>query len=195
MEPTRRSILASILSVPPALMMGAGRAGAQTPLPLPPTPSCGDEPALTAAQTAGPFYTPNAPLKRDLGADVSGGRPITLAGFVVDRNCKPLPGALVEVWHADEKGAYDNAGFRLRGHQIADEAGRWGFTTIVTSHYSFRTAHYHFRVQVPRGRTLVTQLYFPDDPHNKADRLFDRRLVMRMSGDASHRLGRFDFVM
>lgn len=192
MRPTRRWILTALLSAPPTFML-RDVAGAQGSLPL--TPGCDSNSATTVAQAAGPFYTPNAPLKRDLFADAPRGRPLTLVGFVLDTKCNPVKGALVEIWHADQQGEYDNAGHRLRGHQITDEAGRWGFSTIVTQHYSFRTAHYHFRVRAPGGRPLTTQLYFPDHPRNAADRLFDRRLVMTMSGDAGRHIGRFDFVV
>ena len=37
----------------------------------------------------------------------------------------------MELWHADEAGAYDNSGFKLRGHQFTDAVGRWWFDTIV----------------------------------------------------------------
>jgi protocatechuate 3,4-dioxygenase beta subunit len=139
--------------------------------------------AHTVRQTAGPFYMPDAPLKRDLASDVEGGPPLTLAGFVLDPRCQPIPGAMVEIWHADENGEYDNDGFRLRGHQLTDAEGRWGFTTIVTQHYAFRTAHYHFNVRRPDGGLLTTQLYFPNHPRNTSDRLFDPRLVLHMSSD------------
>jgi protocatechuate 3,4-dioxygenase beta subunit len=134
-------------------------------------------------------------LKRDLRADAPNGQPLTLVGFVVDTRCRPMPGALVEIWHADETGAYDNAGFRLRGHQFTDEAGRWGFTTIVPAQYPGRTRHYHIKVQRRGGNALTTQLYFPDEPRNRRDGLFDPRLTLRMSEDAGARIGRFDFVV
>lgn len=159
------------------------------------TPGCRTAAELTVAQTAGPFYKPDSPLKRDLGVEVAGGTPITLAGFVRDAQCRAVPNAMVEVWHADKSGRYDNTGFALRGHQFTDEAGRWGFTTIVTQHYSFRTAHYHFRVTRADGRTLITQLYLPDHPRNGADSLFDERLLLKMDEGRSRRVGRFDFVV
>lgn len=196
MHPTRRSVLTSLLAVPPAMLLKASGAFAQgAPSPLPLTPSCGAQDAPTPSQTAGPFYKPASPLKTNLKADVQGGEPITLAGFVVDTQCRPIRGALVEIWHADTAGAYDNAGFRLRGHQLADEAGRWGFTTLVTAQYPGRTAHYHFRVQRPNGQPLITQLYFPDHPGNARDGLFDPALVMKVSREANQRLGRFEFVV
>jgi hypothetical protein len=42
---------------------------------------------------------------------------------------------------------------------------------------------------------VTTQLYFPDDPLNRRDGLFDRRLVMRITDTADGRFGRFDFVV
>ena len=114
---------------------------------------------------------------------------------MVDTQCRPLSDVLVEIWHADEAGNYDNSGFLLRGHQRTDTQGRWAFQTIVTKHYSNRTAHYHFRVQRPGGRALVTQLYFPDHPRNVGDRIFDPRLLMRLSRNAEADMGRFDFVI
>ncbi|GEC37770.1 hypothetical protein EME01_18420 [Sinorhizobium meliloti] len=100
---------------------------------------------------------------------------------------------MVEIWHADERGEYDNDGYRWRAYQLTDDAGRWGFDTILTQHYSFRTAHYHIRVQPRGGEVLTTQLYFPDHPRNHGDRLFDPRLVMALDDDRS--TGRFDFVV
>jgi protocatechuate 3,4-dioxygenase beta subunit len=188
MQITRRSVLLSLLATPPAVAFGQ-------PVRLPPTPSCGDPHEPTVPQTAGPYYAPDAPLKRDLRADVVRGKPMTLAGFVLDGDCRPVPGAMVEIWHADEDGRYDNAGFNLRGHQFTDEAGRWGFTTIVTSHYSFRTAHYHFCVQRPGCEPLTTQLYFPDHPRNEGDSLYDPRLVLQVSKSGRETVGRFDFVL
>jgi protocatechuate 3,4-dioxygenase beta subunit len=193
--PSRRSVLTTILSVPPALLLPATFARAQDALPLPPTPSCGDDVGLTASQTAGPFYLPDAPLKRDLFVDVAEGRRILLAGFVTDVQCKPIEGAVVEIWHADQEGEYDNAGYRLRGHQITDSTGRWSFLTIETHQYGSRTAHYHFRVKAPDRALLTTQLYFPDHPRNKTDSIFDPRLVMKIGEDGSRRIGRFDFVV
>lgn len=190
---TKRSFLIALLSTPPALSLGNAASGAVTGPPL--TPGCAETHEPTVAQTAGPFYTAGAPLKRDLRADAAGGRPITLAGFVLDGRCRAVPNARVEIWHADREGRYDNAGFALRGHQFTDEAGRWGFTTIVTQHYSFRTAHYHFRVTRPDGRRLTTQLYLPDHPRNQGDHLFDPRLLLQVDERGSSRIGRFDFVV
>ena len=65
----------------------------------------------------------------------------------------------------------------------------------MPAYYPGRTRHYHIKVQKPGGRIVTTQLYFPDDPLNRRDGLFDRRLVMRITDTADGRFGRFDFVV
>jgi protocatechuate 3,4-dioxygenase beta subunit len=159
-----------------------------------PTPACGDDDEPTPRQTAGPYYKPASPERRNLRAADIRGEPITLAGRVLNTQCQPLAGVIVEIWHADAEGEYDNTGFRLRGWQRTDAGGRWHFDTIVTRDYSNRTAHYHFRVQPNAGRALVTQLYFPDHARNSRDYIFDPRLVMRLSRTGNLRNGSYDFV-
>ncbi|MEO8084886.1 MAG: dioxygenase, partial [Ardenticatenales bacterium] len=103
--------------------------------------------------------------------------------------------AILDFWHCDDAGQYDNTGFNLRGHQFADADGRWRLTTIVPGVYPGRTRHIHVRVQAPDGPLLTTQLYFPDEPGNASDGIFDAALMMDMAGDASGRTGAFDFVV
>jgi protocatechuate 3,4-dioxygenase beta subunit len=195
MQSTRRSILAAFLSAAALPVTSSHPAGAQAPPVLEPTPECGNGGEPTIAQTEGPYFKPDAPLKRNLAVDAPNGERITLAGFVLDTGCRPVPKALVQLWHADETGAYDNAGYRLRGYQYADDSGRWWFSTIVPARYPGRTRHYHIKVQKPGGRIVTTQLYFPDDPLNRRDGLFDRRLLMRITNTADGQFGRFDFVV
>jgi protocatechuate 3,4-dioxygenase beta subunit len=195
MQPTRRSILAAVISAATLPVTRSHPAGAQTESVLDLTPECGNGGEPTMAQTEGPYFKPDAPLKRDLAADAPNGERIILAGLVLDARCHPVPKALVQLWHADETGAYDNAGFRLRGYQLADDIGRWWFSTIVPARYPGRTRHYHIKVQKPGGRIMTTQLYFPDDPLNRRDGLFDRRLLMRISDTVDGQFGRFDFVV
>lgn len=162
---------------------------------LPETPSCGADPAATIAQTEGPFYTARTPRKRSFRADAQG-EAITLIGFVTDRRCQPIANALVDLWHADARGDYDNSGFRLRGHQITDAQGRYVFETILPGLYPGRTRHFHVKVAVPGQRVLTTQLYFPDDARaNSSDGIFDRRLLMRVEKAADGKIGRYDFVV
>lgn len=105
--------------------------------------------------------------------------------------CRPVAGAVVELWHADASGAYDNDGYHWRGHQMTDASGRWRFETIVPGLYPGRTRHYHVKVAAPGGRPLTTQLYFPGEPENRRDGLFRKGLLLALKDGR----GRFDFVL
>ena len=160
---------------------------------LAPTPSCHDDNEPTVRETEGPFFKPRSPERSDLREPGAGGSPFELSGFVLTRSCRPLSGAVVDLWHADDKGEYDNVGFRYRGHVITTPDGTFRFRTIVPALYTGRTRHYHVKVQAPGSRLLTTQLYFPNEPANLRDGLFQRELLMRVAnaGDA----GRFDFIL
>jgi len=160
---------------------------------LAPTPSCHDDNEPTVRETEGPFFKPRSPERSDLREPGAGGSPFELSGFVLTRSCRPLSGAVVDLWHADDKGEYDNVGFRYRGHVITAPDGTFRFRTIVPALYTGRTRHYHVKVQAPGSRLLTTQLYFPNEPANLRDGLFQRELLMRVAnaGDA----GRFDFIL
>jgi protocatechuate 3,4-dioxygenase beta subunit len=195
MSPTRRILLSALLAGPALAPLGLRRAVAQSEPQLDPTPECPGTPKPTIAQTEGPFFKPGASSRRDLASDSPRGERITIAGFVVDTACRPVPNALVQLWHADETGAYDNAGFRFRGHQLTDDRGRWWFTTIVPAVYPGRTRHYHVKVQKPGGRMLTTQLYFPGEPENRRDGLFNEKLLLTLRQTGDGKLGRYDFVL
>ena len=150
----------------------------------------------TRAQTEGPFYTPRTPRRADLREPGVSGEPLVLEGLVLTPDCRPVPGAVVDIWHCDERGRYDNAGFRYRGHQFTDAAGAFRFETIRPIRYSGRTAHVHVKVQGEATRLLTTQLYFPDvEAANARDTIFRHELVMRLGRAADGWRGRFDFVL
>jgi protocatechuate 3,4-dioxygenase beta subunit len=162
---------------------------------LTPTPECrdGDEP--TPEQTEGPYYTPETPRRTSLIESGVRGERLTLAGTVLDTRCRPVRGALLDFWQADGDGEYDNEGFRLRGHQLTDGRGRYRLETVVPGPYPGRTPHIHVKAAPPRGDLLTTQIYFPGEPGNDADSLFDDALLMSLGGRAGARRGRFDFVL
>ena len=162
---------------------------------LAPTPSCrdGDEP--TVRQTEGPFFKPKSPERSDLREPGAAGHRFELSGFVLTRSCRPLREAVVDLWHADERGEYDNIGFRYRGHVVTGPDGAFRFRTIVPALYPGRTRHYHVKVQAPSSRLLTTQLYFPNEPANARDGLFQRELLMRIADAADGLTGQFNFVL
>ena len=158
---------------------------------LAPTPACDDGDEATPEQTEGPYFTPDSPERASLlGAGVEG-TPLVLAGYALSPDCEPLAGALLDFWQANDAGEYDLSGYELRGHQFADEKGRYRLETIVPGRYVGRTRHIHVKAQPENGTLLTTQLYFPDEPQNAADGLFDERLLI----DVDAPRGRFDFVL
>ncbi len=188
-KPSRRLLLFGAAAVG---SLGIGEAFGQGELQ--PTPECRDADEPTPRQTEGPFYKPRSPRRSDLTEGVKG-RVIELSGLVLTPRCNPLPRTIVDLWQADDKGEYDNRGFRLRGHQLTDAAGRYRFRTIVPAVYTGRTRHFHVKVAVPERPVLTTQLYFPDEPGNARDFLFRRELVMRVQLAGEGLAGRFDFVV
>ena len=150
--------------------------------------TCG---VITPRQTEGPFFKTDTPLRTSFLEKNSKSR-FVLTGTVLSAQCKPVPNALLDFWHSDEEGAYDNRGFRYRGHQHADGQGRYRLETIVPAEYPGRTRHIHVKVQAPGRRILTTQLYFPGDPGNRRDGLYRPELEMRAPRTGE---GSFDFVV
>lgn len=205
---TRRAVLRAALTLPAGAMLAAcvappAAAPAGTPAPAPetppstepevtpvqsaqadaplaPTPACGDDDEPTIAQTAGPYYTPNTPQRTSfLEADADGTR-LLLSGFVLTTDCRPVAQALLDFWHCDNDGVYDNQGYRFRGHQFTGDDGAYSLETIVPGIYPGRTRHIHVKVQAPNGPVLTTQLYFPDEPANDRDGIFHPALTVAM---------------
>jgi protocatechuate 3,4-dioxygenase beta subunit len=160
-----------------------------------PTPECGDDDERTPEETAGPFFKPRSPERTSLLEPGMKGTRLELSGRVFGRNCRPIAGALVDFWHADDGGAYDNDGFRLRGHQYTDNHGGYRLSTILPGVYTGRTRHIHVRVQPAGGQVLTTQLYFPGEPLNQRDGIFDPDLVMKVRDGDGGKLGTFVFVL
>ena len=169
---------------------GSATPGATQTLPL--TPACSDDDDdVTPEQTEGPFFSPNSPERTSLVDPGMAGTPLTVSGRVLSTECAPVAGALLDFWQADDAGEYDNEGFTLRGHQFSGDDGTFRLETIVPGLYPGRTRHIHVKVQAANGPVLTTQLYFPDEPRNTTDGIFDAALVMDVRGDE----GTFEFVV
>ena len=130
----------------------------------------------TTNDILGPFYRPDAPLRSDLTFEGLKGNRILLKGRVLGSDCAtPIKNALVEIWHCDTEGEYDNTtkDFRLRAAWKTNEKGEYAFKTILPGKYLngelYRPAHIHFRVTAKGSRELISQIYFKGDPHIPAD--------------------------
>lgn len=189
-EPTRAAP-SSATSFPPAL-----------PRPVPAPLQC----ALTEANIEGPYYRPNAPFRHDLLDATTLGMPLVIEGRVLSLDCRSaLSDAVLDVWHADSLGHYDNDGsmpselVRLRGKVRCDASGRFSVSTIVPGRYlngrTYRPAHVHVKLSASGHRPLTTQLYFPGDPYNDVDPFIRRSLVLDVSNGPRGSVGHYDFVL
>jgi protocatechuate 3,4-dioxygenase beta subunit len=194
----RRFLRAVAVAAAPFTFLGPVRSllgQAQNAIDLEPTPAVGDHLEPTREETTGPFFRPNSPLRKNFReAGVQGG-PVRVSGFVLDIRGRPMPGALLDFWHANAEGQYDLQGFGCRGHQFSDTGGRYVLETVLPGLYPGRTRHYHVRLQAAHGPILSTQLYFPGEAQNASDSLFRPELLLKIKQTATVLLATFHFVL
>jgi protocatechuate 3,4-dioxygenase beta subunit len=126
----------------------------------------------TTNDILGPFYRPDAPTRNDLTDKKTVGTQIQIKGKVFEDDCiTPIPNAMVEIWHCNTKGEYDNSSqdFQLRAKWFTNENGEYSFLTVLPGKYLngklYRPAHVHYRVTADNSNELISQLYFQGDPH------------------------------
>ena len=132
----------------------------------------------TPSQTVGPFFHFGL-LTGDenvLVNQLTHGERIYIRGQVWDGAAQPVPDALVEIWHCNENGEYDNTSdnyvYRASAKTSAD--GKYHFKTILPVPYAVsgtltRPAHIHMRISAIGVQDLVTQVYFKGDKHISED--------------------------
>lgn len=150
----------------------------------------------TEATVFGPFFVEDSPAI-ELGGDMAfgaPGEPCWITGTVTGTDGKPLVGAKIEVWEADEDGLYDvqrDAGARAaRAHLFTDAEGGYRFWGLTPTPYPIpddgpvgkmlaavgrsplRASHLHFMVTHEGCRTLVTHIFPEGDPIGWKDTVF-----------------------
>ncbi|MFE6511222.1 dioxygenase [Nocardioides sp. NPDC057767] len=150
----------------------------------------------TEATVFGPFFVEDSPAI-ELGGDMAfgaPGEPCWVVGTVTDTDGRPLVGAKIEVWEADEDGLYDvqrDAGARAaRAHLFTDAEGGYRFWGLTPTPYPIpddgpvgkmlsavgrsplRASHLHFMVTHEGCRTLVTHIFPEGDPIGWKDTVF-----------------------
>jgi len=158
-----------------------------------------EESPETEDNMEGPFYKPGAPVRSVFLERGMAGIPLTVSGLVRDTHGRPVKGALLDMWHADDTGAYDNACFRLRGRLFTDDQGRYTLRTIKPVPYGDendkRPSHIHVKASAGQSSILTTQLYFKGDPWNRHDPGVRPSLIMSPRQEADGLAARFDFVI
>lgn len=150
----------------------------------------------TEATVLGPFFVDAAPEIK-MGEDMAfgaPGEPCWITGRVVDVDGKPLAGARVEVWEADEDGFYDvqyrDGRTAARAHFIVPDDGEFRFWGLTPTPYPIphdgpvgqllaavnrspmRASHLHFMVEAPGYRTLITHIFVRGDELLESDAVF-----------------------
>ena len=150
----------------------------------------------TEATVFGPFFVEGSP-EVAIGGDIAAGaagQPCWVEGVVTDVAGKPVPGARIEVWEADDDGRYDvqysDGRVAARGHLFSDDEGRYAFWGVTPTPYPIphdgpvgdllaatgrspmRTAHLHFMVSAEGLHTLVTHIFVRGDAYLDRDAVF-----------------------
>ncbi|MFT4286037.1 intradiol ring-cleavage dioxygenase [Nocardioides sp.] len=152
--------------------------------------------SATEATVFGPFFVEDSP-EISIGGDIANGatgQPCWVEGTVTDTTGRPVPGARIEVWEADDDGfydvQYDDGRTAARAHLFSDAEGRYALWGITPTPYPIpadgpvgglleavgrsplRAAHLHFMVTAPRCRRLVTHIFVRGDDLLDRDSVF-----------------------
>ncbi len=181
--------------------------------------------ALTPRQMNGPFFPvaindydwdmTQMPGRRDRAE----GDVIEIVGRVLDTDCKPLRGAIIDVWQANAAGRYLHPrdpnpapldpNFEGYARLYTGEDGVYRIRTIVPGAYPVgpdwvRPPHIHFKVHPATAPSITTQMYFAGHELNDKDGLYAQtpeaaRPLITVAFDDSTadgvRLGKFDLYV
>jgi len=127
---------------------------------------------ITPPVPEGPFYKDEKLNRIDI-TETKKGTAIEYIFKVEDENCKPIQGAIVDIWQCDSEGIYSD--FKqentvnetwLRGYQITDKHGMCRFKSIFPGWYNGRITHLHAKVHVNNATVLTTNFFFPKEMEN-----------------------------
>ncbi|HZC98424.1 MAG TPA: catechol 1,2-dioxygenase, partial [Bradyrhizobium sp.] len=149
----------------------------------------------TQANLLGPFWRDDQPISANgdtLVRSPTPGPGLAVEASIVDGAGRPVAGAEVDIWHSSPEGLYENqdpaqAEMNLRGRFVTDDAGRIHFRSVkpagypipidgpvgelvrATGRHHYRPAHLHFMIYKPGFKTMISQIYAPDDEHIDSD--------------------------
>ena len=151
----------------------------------------------TPTEVEGPFYPVTSQKDQDLDLTrvkgkngVAKGEIIEVSGQVFDQNMKPIENVTIDLWQANSHGKYhhphDNSkapideNFQAWAIIQSGTNGRFKFKTIIPGAYPLnssqqRTPHIHFKISKLGYDSLLTQMYFPNQPLNSKDGLYTRK--------------------
>lgn len=146
----------------------------------------------------GPFHVADAPI-REMGANIcldAKGEDMVIHGRILGTDGKPISGAIIDVWQANDEGFYDvqqkgiQPDFNLRGVFRTGTDGSYWFRAVKPKYYPipddgtvgkmlgalgrhpYRPAHLHYIIKAEGFETLTTHIFDPDDPYINSDAVF-----------------------
>jgi len=166
----------------------------------------GEDPTTT--DILGPFYRPGAPFRANLVQTGTRGEILHFSGTILGKDGKsPVKNALVEIWHCNEDGVYDNTSddYIYRSSWKTGDDGKYHFKTILPVPYKAgatltRPAHIHMRISGTKMQDLVTQVYFKGDKHiaedmSSSDPRSIHRILDISQNDQKEKVVKFDIVL
>ena len=152
----------------------------------------------TTANLLGPFWRLNSPATQNGGSIIRSPTPgpaLIVNAYVKNTKGNPIAGAEVDIWHSSPEGFYEQqdpnqADMNLRGKFTTDANGRFGFSSVkpagypipidgpvgdllrIAHRHNYRPAHLHFLILKEGFKTLISQIYTPDDPKLETDAQF-----------------------
>lgn len=170
----------------------------------------GEDCKLTGTDALGPFFVTGSANIVNLNTQNLPGTPMTMTGKVYsgEGTETPIAGAKVEIWHADDGGAYHPEGsgdvsnysaseVTLRGFVLTESDGSFAFQSIQPGLYGSRARHLHYKITVAGHDDLVTQSYFQGDNRIPVDGLAkdagDCRIIAYSDDGNGGIMGTMDF--
>jgi hydroxyquinol 1,2-dioxygenase len=149
----------------------------------------------TDANMLGPFWRLDSPRTENGGSIVRSPTPgpaMFVNAWFKDSKGRPIEGAEVDIWQSSPEGFYENqdpaqADMNLRGKFFTDKDGHISFRSVKPAGYpipidgpvgellrlqgrhNMRPAHLHVLASKDGFKTLISQVYAPDDPNIETD--------------------------
>ncbi len=121
---------------------------------------------ITPPVPEGPFYKRENLNRIDITENKKG-LPLSYVFRVEDKHCKPVEGAVIDIWQCDSNGHYSDFTQEntinqtwLRGYQVTDKKGECNFKSIFPGWYTGRITHLHVKVNVDNTNVLTTNCFF-----------------------------------
>ncbi|HEX4411615.1 MAG TPA: dioxygenase [Xanthobacteraceae bacterium] len=149
----------------------------------------------TDASMLGPFWRLDSPRTKNGDTIVRSATPgpeLFVDAAFTDPDGKPIEGAEVDIWQSSPDGFYENqdpvqADMNLRGKFLTDKDGHINFHSVKPAGYpipidgpvgellrtagrhNMRPSHLHFLAYKPGFKTLISQIYDPEDKNVETD--------------------------